>query len=214
MKKIISVMMIFCVAFLCSCRGNTDTETTLGNGENTEETTETVEITTVESLTVEEYEPAKALIVSFSHNDPVGAVAQYISEKTESSVHKIETLTVYPENEEELIKKAADEHKNNVRPALKNAPDSLWDYDIVFLCFPIWDNTMPMALFTFIEDYDMRDKAVIPVVYGSKTGMDNAIKDINSIFPSMMIANGYSFTSDFTEEQEAFDIWLNTVLYG
>lgn len=211
MKKIISVLMILCVVFLCSCKGEGNEETTLESGETT---TEAVEVTTVESLTVEEYEPAKAVIVSFSHNDPVGAAAQYIAEKTESSVIKIETLAVYPENEEELVKQAAEEHRNNDRPALKNAPVSLSEYDIVFLCFPVWDNTMPMALFTFIEDYDMRNKAIIPVVYGDKTGMDNAVRDMSSIFPSMMIASGYSFTSDFTQEQPTFDNWLTTVLYG
>ena len=207
-------MTVFCVIFLCSCNGSTDNETTSDGGDNTEATTEIIEITTVESLTVEEYEPARAIIITFSHNDPIAAAAQYIEEKTESIVHKIETLTGYPENEEELIKKAAQEHRDNVRPVLKNTPSSLWDYDIVFLCFPIWDNTMPMALFTFVEDYDLRNKAVIPVVYGEKEGLDNAVKDMALISPALMIVNGYSFTSDFSQEQESFDSWLQTILYG
>lgn len=203
--------MILCVLFLCGCKAQKTEETTAGN---TEETTVPVEITTAESLTVEEYEPAKALIVCFSHNDPVAAAASYIGEKTESGVHKLETVGIYPDNESELIKKAAEEHRNNARPALKNAPITMSGYDIVFLCFPIWDGTMPMAMFTFLEDYDMRDKAVIPIVYGTKEGMDTAVRDINSLVPTMLIVNGYSFTTDFTEEQESFDTWLNTVLYG
>ncbi len=213
MKKIISLILVFGVVFLCvACKKENADETTAM--ENNETTTEMIEITTVESLTVEEYEPAKAMIVSFSHNDPIFAAASYIGEKTESAVHKIETVGVYPDDEGELIKKAADEHKKNVRPALKNAPFSMTEYDIVFLCFPIWDGTMPMAMFTFLEDYDMRDKAVIPIVYGTKEGLDSAVRDMNSIFPTMMIANGYHFLTDFTEEQNKFDSWLETVLYG
>lgn len=211
MKKIISAILITAVIFsFAACKQNDTEGTTL----LPDETTVREEVTTVESLTVEEYEPAHALIVSFSHNDPVELAASYIGEKTESKVHILETVGVYPEDEEELIKRAAEEHRNNVRPALKNAPKGMTEYDIVFLCFPIWDNTMPMAMFTFLEDYDMRDKAVIPVVYGTKDGLDNAVYDMNSLFPSMMIAGGYHFLSDLTTEQAAFDTWLDTVLYG
>ena len=112
------------------------------------------------------------------------------------------------------MKQAAEEHSKNVRPALKNAPLSLSGYDVVFLCFPEWDNTMPMALFTFVEDYDMRDKAVIPVIYGDRAALDNAVRDIHSLEPSMMIVNGYHFASDFSEEKGKLDSWINTVLYG
>lgn len=200
--------MIF--IFMCSCNSSKNEETT----NTAEETTAPEEITTVESLNLEELDPAKVLTVYFSHGDPVEAAATYISEITEGGLHKIETVGVYPENEAELVKKAAEEYNNNVRPALKNAPKSMSEYDIVFLCFPAWSKTMPMAVWTFIEDYDMRDKAVLPVIYGSEEELYNAMRDIQSIVPSMMLADGFHFTSDFMNVAEDFESWMNTVLYG
>ncbi len=216
MKKFISVLVVFMLVFLCSCKNNASEETSYGGSESNSLSEEkiTYEVTTAESLSVEELIPSKVITVYFSHNDPVGGVAEYLSEKTEGALFRIETLGEYPDNEKELIKRAAEEHSANVRPALKNAPLSLSEYDIVFLCFPEWDNTMPMALFTFIEDYDMRDKAVIPVIYGDESALDNAVRDIHSLVPSMMIVSGYRFVSDFTEEQKEFDKWIDTVLYG
>lgn len=211
MKKSVSVLCVIMLVFLCSCKSDVTEETTLSAAETT---TVPEEISTEESLTADELEPSKILTVYFSHGDPVEGVAEYISEVTKGSIYEIETVGEYPENEVELIKKAAEEHSKNVRPALKNAPLSLSEFDVIFLCFPEWDKTMPMALFTFIEDYDMRDKAVIPVIYGDGTALDNAVRDIHSLVPSMMIVNGYHFTSDFSEEQAEFDNWINSVLYG
>ena len=230
MKKILCVIMVLALLFLASCTGKTseenassalNEETVMTSGEVTEadgvtsgEKPAPEEITTVESLTVNEEEAAGAMVIYFSHNDPIATAAQYISEKTKGTVHRIETVAEYPDNEGELVKKANEEHLRNARPALKNSPKSMSDYDIVFLCFPAWDNTMPMALFTFIEDFDMREKAVIPVIYGSKSALDNAVQDIHSLVPSMMIAGGYSFGGDFLAEKTEFDAWLDTVLYG
>ena len=211
MKKITAVLLCLLLIFLCSCNSTKNEETTKASAE---ETTIPEEITTVESLEIEELDPAQVLTVYFTHNDPIPAAATYISELTEGGLYKIETLGEYPEDEAELVKKAAEEYNNNVRPALKNAPTDMLEYDVVFLCFPAWNYTMPMALWTFIEDYDMRDKAVLPVIYGTETELYNAMRDIQSMAPSLMLADGFNFTSDFSDCEEEFNTWLNTVLYG
>ena len=211
MKKTAAIFLSFLFIFLCACNGDksTDNNTTEENKEIG--TTEApVELATVESLEIEELDPARVYIAYFSHNDPVQGVAQYINEKNDGELYRIETTKVYPDDEAELIKIAASE----VRPELKNAPQNLSSYDIVFLIFPSWNNTMPKALFTFIEDYDMRDKAIIPVCYGSEADLQNAMRDIRILKPEMMIVDGYSFIGDFTAETEEFDAWLNTALYG
>ena len=111
----------------------------------------------------------------------------------------------------------ADEHQRNARPALKNAPPDLMSYDIIFMCFPAWDGTIPMALCTFLEDYDMRDKAVIPVIYGMDNELMQAMADIHAVTPQTMLINGYhinTFSADFDAEMKGFEAWVNSVLYG
>ncbi len=211
MKKVVPILLCLLLIFMCSCNSTSDEETTVNQPE---ETTLPEEITTVESLGIEELDPARVLTVYFSHNDPVQAAATYISELTEGGLHRIETVGVYPEDEAQLVKKASEEYNNNVRPALKNAPENMLEYDVIFLCFPAWNNTMPMALWTFIEDYDMRDKAILPVIYGTETELYNAMRDIQSIAPSMLLADGFHFTSDFTDCAEEFNTWMNAMLYG
>ena len=38
------------------------------------------------------------------------------------------------------------------------------DYNVVFLGYPNWWATCPMAVFTFLEEYDFPEKTVIPLV--------------------------------------------------
>lgn len=225
MKKIISVFLVLMLIFLCACNKdavNVDSssdnasasESTDINGLDAE-TEFTGEITTVSSLEVEEIDPARVYIVYFTHEtDPIQEVAEYIAGKTDAKLHKVETLTEYPSEEKDLVKRAQQEYTDNIRPALKNAPTDMIDYDIIFLCFPIWYNTMPMALWTFLEDYDMRDKAVVPICYGTDNQLTKAIADMNAINTSMMVVDGYSFIGDFSSETDDFEAWMNKALYG
>lgn len=211
MKKLTAVFLCGLFIILCSCKQNVTEETTVPQ----EQTTLPEEITTVESLGLtEEVDPAKVLTVYFSHNDPVESAAAYISEKTQAGLYKIETMGEYPDDEAELIRKAQEEYNKNFRPALVNAPLSLREYDIVFLCFPAWNKTMPMALWTFLEDYDLRGKAILPVIFGTEAELNNALRDIQSLKPSLMLADGYCFTGDILNEAEAVDSWINESLYG
>ena len=60
-------------------------------------------------------------------------------------------------------KKAGTEAETNARPAIKNAPESIAQYDKIVLCYPIWWHTAPMTVGTFLEKYDFTGKTIYPV---------------------------------------------------
>lgn len=215
MKKFTASLLAIMFVFLCACTSGTSGEETTNEMTTREPATLPPEATTADSLPEdEEIEPARVLTLYFSHLDPIEGVAEYIKDTTEGGILRIETDKVYPDTEAELVKFVADEHQRNARPALKNTPPDLFSYDIVFLCFPSWDGTIPMALCTLLEDYDMRDKAVIPVIYGTENELMQAMADIHAITPQTMLINGYCFTTDVVTEKDALSEWINSVLYG
>ena len=218
MKKFTASLLALMFVFLCACTSGTAGEETTNEITTKEPATLPAEATTADSLPAEEeIEPARVLTVYFSHLDPIEGIAGRIKEITDGGILRIETDKVYPENQAELVKFVADEHQRNARPALKNAPPDLLSYDIVFLCFPAWDGTIPMALCTFLEDYDMRDKAVIPVIYGMANELMQAMADIHAVTPQTMLINGYhinTFSADFDAEMKGLEAWVNSVLYG
>ena len=214
MKKFTASLLALMFIFLCACNSATTGEEATDEITTREPATLSPEATTADSVPDDEIEPARVLIMYFSHLDPVEGVAEYIKDITDGGILRIETEKIYPENEAELVKFVADERQRNARPALKNAPPDLMSYDIIFMCFPAWDGTIPMALCTVMEDYDMRDKAVIPVIYGTANDLMQAMADINAVTPQTMLINGYHFTTDLEAGRTALEAWVDSVLYG
>ncbi|MDE5598563.1 MAG: flavodoxin, partial [Lachnospiraceae bacterium] len=69
------------------------------------------------------------------------------------------------------------------RPELLYHVENMEDYDIVFLGFPNWWYTVPMAVHTFLEEYDFSGKTIVPFVTHGTGGLASTIKDITADLP-------------------------------
>ena len=68
----------------------------------------------------------------------------------------------YPLDHDPLVEQAAQEQAENARPKLASSLDNLEQYDTVLLGYPNWWGDLPMPLYTFLEEYDLSGKTVIP----------------------------------------------------
>ncbi|MBE6726204.1 MAG: flavodoxin [Ruminococcaceae bacterium] len=89
-------------------------------------------------------------------------VAECIAEMTGGDLFSIRTETKYPGSYNPLADYAKREQDNDERPVLTAHIDSLDDYDVIFVGYPIWWYTLPMALFSFFDEYDFTGKTIIP----------------------------------------------------
>ena len=83
-------------------------------------------------------------------------VAQFIQEAVGGDLFSIQTAEPYPENYNDCLNRASEEKARNIRPVLANHVENMEDYDIVFLGYPNWWYSVPMAVLTFAETYDFR----------------------------------------------------------
>lgn len=129
-----------------------DTET---QTESAEESTETAEVSD---------EDGKILVVYFSWSTAGNTekMASYIQEQTNGDLFEIEPLNPYPSDYEECTDVALAERDENARPEIANLPDSIEEYDAIFIGYPIWWHTAPMIIGTFLESYDLSDVNVYP----------------------------------------------------
>lgn len=88
-------------------------------------------------------------------------VAQLIAQDTGAQTARIETVEAYPLDHQQLIDKAQKEQDDKARPQIKQLPD-LSGYDTIFLGHPIWWSDIPMPLYTFLEQTDLKGKTIIP----------------------------------------------------
>ena len=89
-------------------------------------------------------------------------VAELLEELTGADRFKINPIQPYSPDYNECIAEAQDDQRRDARPELKEYPDSLDEYDTIYLGYPNYWGTMPMAVFTFLERFDFSGKTICP----------------------------------------------------
>lgn len=76
------------------------------------------------------------------------------------------------------------------------------DYAVIFLGFPNWWYTALMAVFSFIEEYDLSGKTVIPLCAHGTGGLASSVKDITEALPdsAQPVINEWLDSLGYTEE--------------
>lgn len=118
-------------------------------------------------------EAATTLVVYFSTDDTVKAVALTAAEAVGADVFEIVPETPYTEADLAYYTDCrADKEQNDssARPALAIWPESLEQYDVIFLGYPIWHGQAPKILYTLLEGIDVSGKTVIPFCTSASSG--------------------------------------------
>ncbi len=84
---------------------------------------------------------------------------------------------------DECLDRASDELADNARPALRTHVENMEQYDIVFLGMPNWWYSCPMAVLTFVEEYDFSGKTVVPFVAHGTGGISGSVRDMSASLP-------------------------------
>ena len=119
-------------------------------------------------------------------------VAEMIAEQTGDDLFEVETVKEYPADYYACIEEAKAELREKARPELKGYVDNLAQYDTVFLGYPNWWGTMPMAICTFLEHYDWSGKRVIPFCTNEGSGMGKSEGDLKELCHGAQLEKGLS----------------------
>ena len=137
-------------------------------------------------------------------------LAQWIQEYVGGDLFPIVVTEPYPDDYDECLDRAADEKAENARPELTNYLDNIDDYDIIFLGFPNWWYTAPMAIFSFIEEYDLSDKTIVPFCTHGTGGLASCIRDITTALPDSaeVLEPLGVYREDIEQAQSEVNEWL------
>ncbi|MCI6496448.1 MAG: hypothetical protein MSA01_05265 [Anaeromassilibacillus sp.] len=175
MKKIIlSLMMIVSMIFcLCAC-GQTSGKA-LPQGEK------------------------DTLVVYFSRTGNTADAAQIIADYTGADIIRITRAEPYPDNLEACVKEVSEEMQSSELPAINEKVNNMNSYDVVFLCYPIWLNSIPMPMVTFMEENNLSGKYIIPVATHSGSEFGNSISVIQSHSGNAKILDGIALLNGNTQ---------------
>lgn len=137
-------------------------------------------------------------------------MAQWIQEYVGGEMFPIVVTETYPDNYDKCMERAADEKAQNARPELANHLDNIGDYDVIFLGFPNWWSSAPMAIFSFIEEYDLSGKTIVPFCAHGTGGIAASVRDITAALPdSVTVLDALGvYRADIGNAESAVQEWL------
>ena len=114
--------------------------------------------------------------------------------RTEVDTFKIEMKDPYSPVYMTCIDEAKKDLRAKARPELVSMPASIDEYDTVVLAYPNYWGTMPMAVFTFLENFDFSGKTILPLCTNEGSGMGGSERDIKKACPGAEVKRGLSVT--------------------
>ena len=117
-------------------------------------------------------------------------VANHIKEITGGEVFRISTVHAYPTDYNAVVDVASQEQKKRDRPGLSHQVANMEAYDVVFVGYPNWWSTMPMAVFSFLESHDFSGKTIVPFCTHEGSAMGRSVRDLRELCPRSVILDG------------------------
>jgi flavodoxin len=152
------------------------------------------------------------LVAYFSHTGNTREIANQIHERVGGDIFEIVTVDLYPNDYNACVDKAKQEQNDNSRPVLATKVEKMDSYDVVFVGYPIWWETMPMAVFTFLEEYDFSGKTIIPFCTHEGSGLGSSVEDIKKLCPQSTILEGLAVRgSNVNNAQNDVSEWLREI---
>lgn len=139
---------------------------------------------------------ARTLVAYFSRTGNTRVVAGLIHRTLGTDLFEIRAARAYPADYLDTVEQARGERDRGDEPALAARVSRLASYDTVFLGFPIWGETAPPIIRSFLSAHDLADKTLIPFVTHGGFGLGNSPSVLARHAPRARLQTGFSMPAD------------------
>ena len=136
-------------------------------------------------------------------------LARMAEEVTGGDLFLIQTEALYPSAYRDTTDVAMEEQKANARPALVSHVENMNQYDTIVLIYPNWWGTLPMPLYTFLEEYDFSGKTILPLCTHEGSRMGSSESTISGLCPEANLLEGLAVRgSDASTAEQEVESWI------
>ena len=147
----------------------------------------------------------KTLVAYFSATGATKRLAHKLSKLLHADTFEIEPEVKYTEEDlrwPDRDNRACMEMKNKrFRPLVSKKLSDADKYDKVLLGFPVWYNTAPTIINTFLEENNLNGKNVYLFITSGATPVDKSLKDLRKTYPNVNFISGKRFNGSFMDEE-------------
>ncbi len=135
--------------------------------------------------------------------------AKMLAALTGGTLCKLEQAQPYSEDYQTCIAEAKADLQKNARPALRSLSADPDAYDEIYLGYPNYWGTMPMAVYTFLESYDFTGKTIHPFCTHEGSGLSHTVQDIQKAAPGAAVTKGLAIHgSSVDSAKAALENWI------
>jgi flavodoxin len=134
----------------------------------------------------------KILVAYFSWGGNTRGIARQIQQRTGADLFEIECVMPYSTNYNTCLDEALRDQRANARPALKTHVSNIAQYDCLMLGYPNWWASIPAPIASFLEEYDLSDKTIIPFCSHGGGRFGQSLTAIAKLEPQAKIGSALS----------------------
>lgn len=137
-------------------------------------------------------DPNRVLIVYLSRTNNTRAIAEIIQKNVGGKLIALELKNPYPQDYNAVVDQVARENETGFLPALKTKIDSIEQFDFIFVGFPTWGMQLPPPVKSFLTQYNLSDKTIVPFNTNAGYGVGSGFKKVKELCPKSAVLEGFS----------------------
>jgi len=134
----------------------------------------------------------KILIVYLSRTNNTKAIAEMVHRKVGGALVALELETPYPADYGATVQQVVRENETGYLPPLKTKVERIEQYDFLFLGFPTWGMRLPPPIKSFLLQYNLKGKTIIPFNTNGGYGVGSSFETVRELCPQNTILQGFS----------------------
>ena len=148
---------------------------------------------------------SKVLVAYFSATGTTAKLAAKLASVIGAALHEIKPEVPYTSADLDWTNKKSrssiEMEDKSFRPAVANTVDNMEQYDTIYIAFPIWWYVAPTIINTFLEQYDLSGKKMIPLATSGGSGMGNTNKELALSCAGADLKKGEVFSANINENE-------------
>ena len=211
MKKYVSLFFaLSLLLILGACGGKDDGQIPANTPDNSTgspmmNTSQQNDPTPPESVAPEEVGDSgkKILIAYFSATNNTENIANHLEEILDADLYEIVPETPYTSDDlnynDSSSRSSQEMDDPDARPAISGSVDSMEQYDVIFLGYPIWWGEAPRIINTFLESYDLSGKTIAPFCTSASSPLGSSATKLQDLTGSAVWLEGRRFSGGASE---------------
>lgn len=146
---------------------------------------------------------SKKLVAYFSASGVTAKLAKRLADAVDADIFEIKPEKPYTTADLDWTNKksrsSVEMSDKSFRPAVAEKLDNIADYDTIYVGFPIWWYVAPTIINTFLEQYDLTGKTIIPFATSGSSRMGKTNSELAPSCKGAILKEGKRFEENADE---------------